>query len=216
MVAAAATLRVSDVIRDVRRAFGDEDGVQIKDEDLVRWINDGQREIVSNNPILKAKATVSSVAGNNNYPLPADIYQIENLTYDGKRINGVGFEEGIARFGALTDGGDPYYWYMWGNELYLYPTPNTVKTITMYYTQAPAPVTGAGDLLSVPDRYFNALVEYVKMQAYELDEDWQAQQAKTQKFHFHMDKLTNAENNMSGPSHIMRDPFYEDDYLYGY
>lgn len=204
------TLRVSDVITDVRRAFGDEDSVQITDGDIIRWINAGQREIVANNPILKAKATVTTTAGTGIYSKPADVYQLESIKYDTGFVQPIGFEEAQARFGPLTeDKGAPIYWYAWQDDIYLYPIPDEAKTLTVYYTKSPTAVTVSSDLLSIPDKYFNALVEYVKMQAYELDEDWNAQQAKTQKFEFHMQKLSGEETTIRGAFHVMRDSEYE-------
>lgn len=208
------TLHVSDIIRDVKRAFGDEDGVQITDEDIIRWTNAGQREIVSNNPILKAKATIATTVGVNSYTKPADVYQIESIKYDTGILQAMNFEEAQNRFGFFSeDSGSPIYWYMWEEDIYLYPKPDAVKNLVVFYTRSPVEVSSAGDTISVPDRYYNALVEFVKMQAYELDEDWTAQQAKTQKFQFHMDKLSGAENSMRGAFHVMTDRVYDD---YGY
>ena len=51
MPAETFTRTTQDVADRVKDSFGDTSGSQITDEMLVRWINDGQQEIVNNNAI---------------------------------------------------------------------------------------------------------------------------------------------------------------------
>ena len=48
------TKTVQDVLLSVKRQFGDESGVQVTDSDIVRWVDDAQREISMNNPEINA------------------------------------------------------------------------------------------------------------------------------------------------------------------
>jgi hypothetical protein len=175
-----------DVMSAVKRQFGDEAGVQIEDADIYRWINDAQDEINKRNRVLKASASGVSVAGTAAYSFPAtDILQIESLHYDGARLENVGFaqaEDIIISKGSALDSGTPQLWYEWGGKFTLWPKPSTAASILVYYTQKPVRVTAATDLLSLPDKYYNNVVQYVLQQAYEMDEDWQASQAKQQQF----------------------------------
>src|SRR5215212_5975441 len=67
-------MNVSDIKTRIKRTFGDESGVQVTDEDIVRWINDAQRAIVTQNEsLLEVTALASLVAGTQEYTLPADI-----------------------------------------------------------------------------------------------------------------------------------------------
>ena len=54
MPAEEFTLTGTDVADRVRSQFGDVSGAQLADTAILRWINDGQREIVNSNPILRA------------------------------------------------------------------------------------------------------------------------------------------------------------------
>ena len=53
-----------DVATDVKRIFGDEALVELKNTDLLRWTNAAQREIASSHTVLKGKASHNLVEGN--------------------------------------------------------------------------------------------------------------------------------------------------------
>lgn len=180
---APPTRTAGQVMNQVKRQFGDESGVQITDDDLLGWINDAQTVIVTKNKILKAKSTAPSIAGQASYTFPSlPIHQIESIHYAGVRIANLPFptaEEKI--FNTDPDrvsSGPPQFWYEWAGTFTFWPTPDAVENIDIYYTAKPAPVASNANLLSVSDKYFQTVVQYVLMQAYELDEDWKASQTK--------------------------------------
>ena len=181
-----STRTVADVFRAVKRAFGDESGVQLEDADILMWINDAQDEINRRNRILKAVSTASSVVGQQDYSFPAsNILSIESIHYNGSRLPNMAFaqaEEEIIGKANVPSRGEPALWYEWGGKFSFYPVPATVKSIAIYYTQKAARVSAPSDLLSVPDKYYNDVVRYALQQAYEMDEDWAASQAKAQQF----------------------------------
>ncbi len=68
--------------------------------------------------------------------------------------------------------GTPQLWYEWDGEFTFWPKPDAVKNITLYFTAYPDELTGiTTQLLSVPDKFYNAVVDYVLMKCYEMDED---------------------------------------------
>lgn len=183
----AVTRYVSDVMSAVKRQFGDEAGVQLEDADIIRWINDAQNTINNRNRILKATSVSQSTAGQTDYTFPdADILQVESITYNNVLIPDVPFgvaQERISNMDPqLAQTGTPRFWYMWAGHFTFWPIPDAAQNITLFYTRKPDVVTQSTDLLSVPDKYFETVVAYVMQQAYELDEDWQAVQAKQQQF----------------------------------
>lgn len=179
----APTRTAQQVMDQVKRQFGDESGVQVSDDDLLGWISDAQEAIVIKNKILKAKSTAPSVAGQDSYTFPAlPIHQIESLHYDGMRIPNMPFASAEERI-FNTDpeklqSGAPQFWYEWAGTFSFWPTPDDVKNIDIYYTAKPTRITNSANTLQVTDKYFSTVVQYVLQQAYELDEDWQASNAK--------------------------------------
>lgn len=188
----APTRTVGDVMTAVKRQFGDESGVQLEDSDIVMWINDAQEEINGRNSILTAKASGSSVAGTGDYTFAsiiptAKIHKINAIHYDGVRLPNMSFAEAEERVLAAdpqrTQSGDPLLWYEWAGTMTLWPTPNAAKNIDIYFIAKPDRVNSTpSTLLSIPDKYYRDVVRYVLQQAYEMDEDWAASQAKAQQF----------------------------------
>jgi hypothetical protein len=185
MAYSSPTRTAGEAMQAVKRAFGDESGVQLEDTDLIGWINDAQDEIVKRNRVLKATSTTNSVAGQAAYTFPSmDILQIESIHYDGRLLRNLSFVE-AERFlidPTNTDSGEPWLWYEWEGTFTMFPTPPTVKEIKVYYTKVPTPVVDLSSVLSVPDKYYQYVLQYVLQQAYEMDEDLQASQMKGQQF----------------------------------
>ena len=181
------TRTLDDVKEAVKRQFGDESGVQITDNDIIRWVNDAQDVIVSKNKVLKAKSTSTSVAGQASYTFPNDnIHQVESIHFKGYRVPNMTFpeaEEHIFAADPLNVAlGDPVLWYEWGGIFTFWPTPNSASNIDLYFTKRPTVMGFNGGLLSLPDKYFPDIVRYVMQQAYEMDEDFQNSSAKMQQF----------------------------------
>lgn len=172
----------------VKRTFGDESGVQVTDSDIIRWMNDGMREIASANDILQTKGTIASVSGTQAYSLPADCLTLRSVWYGGVKLDMYTMaqvEEFLVTTGtAYAEGGNPQYYWIWANQLNFYPIPadSTASQITVFYTRTPIDVSILGDDLDIPVQYHNALVAYVLKQAYELDEDWTASGNKLTEF----------------------------------
>lgn len=196
-----STRTVADVMRNVKRQFGDESGVQLEDADIIAWTNDGQRDIAERTDILKGKSTMTATAGTATYRWPtAGILSVDAIHYNGVKIPNIPFLQAEQEVIGVSTGistGTPFLWYEWGGEFTFYPVPSATGTIDLYYSQIPAKVTQATDTLSVPDRYFNTLVHYVMQQTYEMDEDWQAASAKQQSYTESLQTLADDERDSS-------------------
>ena len=206
-----STKTLGDVITFTKRQFGDESGVQITDADITRWTNQGCMEIVNKNPMIQATAAQDSIAGTQTYPVPPDIIQIESVMFDGNILQPRNFEGIRAELGTAntTQQGTPEYWYTWADLIYLWPVPDTIKSITVNYSKTPKVVSTPADLLGLPDRYFDRVCEYVMSKAYELDEDWSAHQNQRQSFEDKLLEDTNAQTNMIGAYFVATDSEYE-------
>lgn len=178
----------SDLITYVKRQFGDESGVQVTDQDIIRWINAGQDEIFRRNKPIKAVATANLTSGTSAYTFPADVLFVQSLRVDGLPIPVRSFEEAeeyaLANDPKGTATGDPEFWYEFGGTFNFYPKPSKTiaNGIAIYFVKAPTRVVNTTDILAIPDTYYNRLVEFVMSQVYELDENLEASQLKTNQF----------------------------------
>lgn len=176
------------LLRDVKRKFGDEAGVQLEDADILAWANDGQQQIVTENKVLREKATQATVVDQFDYTFSlVNVHQITSLHYDGLPLRNLPFAEAensvISVDPNHEEKGNPMLWWQWGDTITLWPCPNEVKNLSIYYTKTPEPLTGnPAQILECGDKYYPALVNFVLQQAYEMDEDWAASQAKEAQF----------------------------------
>lgn len=221
MPAESFTYTSFDVYERVRTLFGDTSGAQITDQMVIRWINDGQQEIVNNNSILKDTKYANIVKDQSEYTFPNDKVQyIEAVYVDGRPITAMTpqtFREFILnddpRKTAVSD--IPDVWYERNGVITFYPTPQKDFTdgLKLEYVKQPDNVTyiSTSQTLSVPDRYINELVNYVMTQALELDENYTAADYKRNQFREGLDRQSLRENVVQIASYpqVMPDP---DDY----
>jgi hypothetical protein len=204
MPAESFTYTSFDVYERVRTLFGDTSGAQVTDQMVVRWINDGQQEIVNNNAILKDTKYSNIVAGQSEYTFPDDKVQyIEAIYVDGRPVQPMtpqAYREYVLaddpRQAAVAD--VPNIWYERNGLLTFYPTPQKSYTdgLKLEYVKQPDRVTyiSTSQSLSVPDRYINELVNYVMTQALELDENYTAADYKRNQFREGLDRQNLREN----------------------
>lgn len=182
------TQTVNDIASVVKRVFGDESGVQLVDTDIIRWVNEAQSEINSKNKVLKKRASISAVPGQSAYVLPSSfkVRQIEGVHYDGSPLKPLTFSQAeqdiLAYDPKLEQEGIPDSWYEWAGEITLWPKPGADSQITVYFTEEPATLIAVTDTLSLPDKYFNAIRDYVLAQAYEMDESMDVALRKQEQF----------------------------------
>jgi hypothetical protein len=181
-----STRLVSEVITAVKRQFGDESGTQITDEDIIRWVNQGQESIAISENIMRQTATTPSVAGQSEYNMPSDqIIKIMAIYYDNAPLQNVTFDQAQQSFLSNNDFASiqaiPTTWYEWAGSIYLYPIPATSGlNIKLFITARPAVVTAGTDLITIPDVYYNSLLAYVLQQAYELDDNFSSAAVKAE------------------------------------
>jgi hypothetical protein len=185
-------VNLSDVKLRIKRQFGDDAGIQIQDADIVRWVNDAQREIANqNDDILMVTATANVVANQGAYTLPADLRLLRQIKYNGLHLKPMTLND----FNEYIDGldnpqnysqGNPLVYNVWAGSFNVFPVPSTsaalVNGFTIYYLRNPVDVVNDTDNLEFPNGYHNHIVEYCLRMAYELDENWGASQQLNQRF----------------------------------
>ena len=193
---------VSDIVVRVRRIFGDEAAVQVTDDDIMRWINDGQVEVIKNNDgALQKTDLLDLVATQSVYTLPTDMFILRSLRYkytDMSSFSALRYKN-MQEFDDSVDGWDgtlysnahPLYFTMYEGSVTLFPTPDQSATdgLKVLYNQKPTDVNDVTDVLSLPLIYHNSIVKYCMWQASLLDEDHQPAVMYQGNFQEDMDKL---------------------------
>lgn len=189
---------VSDVVTRVQRQFGDEASVQINSDDVIRYINDAAKEIAVQNDLGAAVATQASVVSQNLYSGPADALAIRSIYYDNLKLDFYNRQEYDAYVNANDPNelsvGTPILYTRHVNDLLLYPKPESVKNIKIWYFQRPVEVALTTDTLPFAAEYHLRIVEYCLQQAYQTDEDWDAADRMAGQFTDGMTRLKQLEN----------------------
>jgi hypothetical protein len=199
-------MNVQDVITRVQRTFGDEAAVQVKNDDVIRWINDAMVEIVKHNDTALQKTdTIDLVADTSQYTLPADALIVRSLRYKFSSMESYTRlryksmqqmdEEMDGWDGTAYNSGHPLYFTMYEGNILLFPTPEESNTdgLKILYNQKPTDVTTIADNLSLPLIYHNTVVKYCLWQASLLDEDHEPGMMYRAEFQNDMDVLANNE-----------------------
>ena len=176
---------VSEISTRVKRLFGDQANVQIDDTDIIRWVNDAQHELALQNQLFQTVASVSTVIAQATYTTPADGITLRAIEYNQSKLQALNYNEAeqyIVGTAQSTTGGTPQQFWIWANTINLYPVPDSIGTLKIFYTRQPATVTLVTDTPELPLQYHNAIVQYCLKQAYELDENWQGVQIKSNEF----------------------------------
>ena len=174
--------------REVEDKFGDTGNAQITRTMILSWINNGIRQISAQHDVLEGFASTNLLAGVAVYDLAAlfaaqRIKSFESIVVAGRPVKMVPFSEymGLITANDLTGAtGTPSTGTVRGSALTLWPTPTeTVAAgITLYYSAMPVDLAAITDAITLPDRFYNALTDYVVAQALELDENFEAAQIK--------------------------------------
>lgn len=187
----------NDVATRVRASFGDVSGAQLGDGNILIWINDGQREIVNSNPILRASKITNLVKDQADYSFPSDKVQVIEAVYvDGFPIDNATPQEARefiqkADPAALATAERPQIWYERAGIITFYPKPNKDITngLKLEYIKSPTMLSSLASPIGIPDRYLNELVNYVIGQSLEMDENYDAAQYKQRQFRDGLDRL---------------------------
>lgn len=172
------------VATDVQNKFGDVGQVQITDAMLLSWINSGQKEIAATGLTIEGNAVTNLLAGVSTYDLSAvaaAIRSVSQITVNGQFVEMLQWPEFSQFVGSNTDQSDySTIASIYAGKLVLWPAPKSslVQGLNIFYTAFPADLGSLAAALTIPDRYFQALCDWVLAQALELDENFDAGQVK--------------------------------------
>jgi len=206
---------IGNIATYITEQFGDVASVQIDTAKIIRWTNLAILEVITKDPkASRGTYTQNSVKDQQTYTYPARSQTIFGIKWDNTMLGRVAFENAMEQLGAsfVNVKGDPQYWADWENTFLLYPTPSSVKTITVYATVKPPDVTSLSDIFPLADMYYAPVLSYVLAKAQELDEDYQAAAATRTLFEDSLKQTYNRPDASVGQNALLDDP---DDYYYG-
>jgi hypothetical protein len=194
VVTSPTPITVADIATRVKRIFGDESGALIDDDDILRWANDAQLDIARKTHCLVKTEYYNSGVGTYQLGLPAGFLFFQRATFDGRLLSSISYQELDSRYperGASYPSSTPEYLTFVGSAIELFPAPSTVgsNNIVITYIARPATLVADGDVLEIPDQYYEAILNFCLMRAKEQDQDWSASNIYRDKFETELSEI---------------------------
>ncbi len=175
LTAAEVITRANDLIQDVNN-------VRWPAAELLRWLNDGRREIAISRPDVYAVVAVVTLAGGTKQALPAGgsrfLDAIRNMGSDdvtpGRAVRPIEREILDAQYPNWhTDAAGATQHFMFDDRVprvfYVYPPAVAASKLEIAYAAAPVDITDTSTILTQEDLYTSALVDYLCYRAYYKD-----------------------------------------------
>jgi len=179
----------SEIISDVRNELLEPVAGFWTDAELLNWINRAEKDFANRVRGFEGVATLSTVQGQVNYPLPANwlsavamfIKKVnDDLTVSWLPLTPTDLQEmSLYRPSFLNsttnDQGTPARYFIWQNELYLDPIPDTTGdgNVKMFFKSKPVPLATTASSLNVDDTLADGVTAYVLKRAWKKEKEFE-------------------------------------------
>ena len=217
----AGTLTGTNLLDRIRDTLQDTTSVRWTEAELLRYINDAQREIVNFRPESSATTTNVQLATGTKQTLPAAGLRLIKITRNmsdasggatGKRairlvnVDILNTQEPDWHDGDVSTHGTTVKHYVFDDDdprnYYVYPGVSGNAYVEIVYSAAPTDLSAASDTISVDDIYANAIIDFVLYRAYMKDAEY-AGNAQRANNHY---QLFTASIGQGGQAQLLLDP----------
>lgn len=175
----------SDIINRARIVLNDADGIRWLDNELLGWINDGQRVIALVRPDSCVANSVVTLTAGTKQSLPADglrlLDVVRNIKADGtgdrtvRHVDRDVLDTQNVNWHSET-GTSLVKNYIYDNRdpktFYVYPPALSTSKLELVYSKNPTDVTALSSTVAVADIYADPLLNYVLHRAYSKDAEF--------------------------------------------
>lgn len=179
------TITARRIIERASILMQDTTNVRWPQDELLKWLNDGQREVVVYRPSAFAKTSVVALAAGTKQTLPADgtalLGVVRNMAADGvtpgtaiRPVTREILDAQIPDWHTMASVASvKHYIYHPANTqtYWVYPPSNGTGKAEIVYAAVPVDVT-IDQVISVDDLYMSALLNYIMFRAYSKDAEY--------------------------------------------
>jgi hypothetical protein len=166
------------------------------DDELMRWLSDGQRTLVAMDPALGSQTNALMLVPGTRQVLPTEAFMLldikRNMGRDGLtpgRVVTVISRENLDRVDPnwhASRRSDVTFHYIYDPKqpraYYVYPPSTGFNYLEVSRATNPPDFTTPTDLMVIPDLYQTALFDYVMFRAHQKDSDYAAGESKAQAY----------------------------------
>jgi len=168
-------VNLSELIADVR-SRADEDTADFwTNSMLTTWLNQASLELAFRLENLEEMDTQNTTSGTANYTLPSDCIKLLRVQVDSLPLRPITFSRLDAfetKGSPSTDTeGTPEWFYLWKDQIYVYPTPSESVTsgLKILYVKRPAAMSADEDEPDHPEQFHHLLALYALYRALQRD-----------------------------------------------
>lgn len=167
-----ASLTVQEM-RDYVRTFLDSDEEELPDSLLDIWRDEGTARIQRTfEPWSFYQSTWTLTTSDHAATLADDVESIDSVEGDTQLLKYLPHQTLVEMY-AWSDGSGSRvtYWSIWGEVLYLWPTPDAEESFTITGIRKPTAAVEATDTVDLPDEFHALVCEWMLARAYEQQDD---------------------------------------------
>lgn len=140
---------------------------RIDDALVKKWVKQGHLEIDTRLRWTRGTDTFDTVNGTVSYTPTTTNRNIVAVVYDSTEVlEEIDFQHYLRKYSDSQATSDPDHYAMWGGTMYLYPTPDDAKTVTLYVIELPTELSADGDIPTIPPELHWLIVDFALSKAY--------------------------------------------------
>jgi hypothetical protein len=178
----------TELITDIRNELLEPVAGFWTDAELLLWINRAEQDFVGRVRGLESQATVGTVIGQSEYPLPANWMSAVHIFYNDLQDNvdswrplqptdlqELALQDPNFLSTETTSRGKPDRYFIWDKKIVLYPTPDVTgdANVKMYYKSKPVSLSLASQSINVDDSLSGGIKAYVLWKAWTKEKEFE-------------------------------------------
>lgn len=145
-------------------------------EEIFQHIYDACLEMSRECLSVERTYSTTTVSGTQGYDFPTNAMAIKRVTWNGRKLTPMDMREDDAITGlnmATTDTGNPEFYWIWNQTIYLRPIPGSAQTLKLWTYNFPSTVTTTSTL-EIPEQFHLKIPNYVNQQMALKDQNFTA------------------------------------------
>lgn len=164
------------------------------------WTSDEVRKLIYSAELILAveakviesvDTSITTVASTRAYAFPTGCLGIKRIEAAGLKLRPIDMRE----YDALTLNnttstvtGQPAYYFIWDEQIYLHPTPDAAYVLTIYQYQEPTLLDNTSTVMNTPIRCHMNIVDFVTREMAAKDTNWEAHDRYDTKWNKYVDR----------------------------